>query len=308
MKTNLNCTVILLSYNSNRVTDICLSRLEKAAAYCEAKLGNKVTMVVVDNGSHDGSAAMIRKKHPRVKLMALKKNVGYAAGNNLAMEKVKTPFILLMNSDTYIKKEDIYKSFVKMQEYPEADVLVSRWTPGDGIFHNYGGYLPTPLRIIQWSFGLESVPVLKKYVHKIYSYNSDFYTREGEMQWCPPCFMLLKQHVYTKTKGFDPKLWFHMVDVEWCYRMREKGFRIHFTPTIQVVHLGGASSKGLDNELLRDNFKGLLHFTRKHFPKNAPTVAFFVRLGLQIRAFFYSLLGKHELSHVYSSISRSIHV
>jgi GT2 family glycosyltransferase len=308
MKTALDTTIILLSYNSKDVTDTCLRKLKPAVAYSEKRLQNTITIIVVDNGSHDGSAAMIRKKYPHVRLKALKENIGYAAGNNLAMREVKTPFILLMNSDVYIEKADLFKTLSHMQTLPDADVLVSRWVREDQIFYKYGGYLPTPLRIILWSFGCETLPLVNKFFHKIYSYNADFYNHEGEMEWCPPSFMLLRREVYTKTKGFDPKLWFHMVDVEWCQRMKKSGFTIHFTPTVQVLHIGGASSKGLEKHLLLDNFKGLMYFCRKHYPKSTKRVAFFVRLGLKLRTAFYTGAGMRDLARTYASVARELTV
>lgn len=306
MNSKIDCTIILLSYNSLKVTDICLTKLKEAADYSSKTLGNKIKVVVVDNGSKDGSVEMIEKKHPFVHLMALKENVGYAAGNNLAMKTADTPYILLMNSDTYIKKDSIAKSLQAIDSKTNCDVLVSRWTTQDGIFHTYGGHLPTPLKIILWSFGFESLPIIKYFLHRIYAYNPKFYIKEGRMEWCPPCFMLLKRNVYTLTDGFDEKLWFHMVDVEWCKRMKQKGLNICFTPAIEVMHLGGASSKESKNSLMSDNFKGLMHYCRKHYPKSTSIVALVVKFGLQVRSLIFYSLGKKELATTYRIIASEI--
>jgi N-acetylglucosaminyl-diphospho-decaprenol L-rhamnosyltransferase len=307
MNSSLDCTIVILSYNSSAVTDVCLGKVEAAVEYSAKILGNAVKIVVVDNGSVDDSVEMIRKKHPTVQLQALKKNIGYASGNNVAMKAAKTPYILLMNSDTYIEKDSLVKSFQYMASKSECDVVVSRWVPADGIFYKYGGYLPTPIRIILWAFGFESIPIIKNFIHCIYSYNSDFYDREGKMEWCPPCFFLLKKKVYELTDGFDEKLFFHMVDVEWCHRIRENKLTICYTPNIQVVHLGGASSKDIQHNLLRDNFKGLTHFCRKHYLESLRMVIFFLRIGLKIRARFYSIIGKAALAKIYSDIASDLH-
>lgn len=307
MRSGSDCTIVILSYNSLGVTDICLSKVRDAMTNCIETLGNDIRVVVVDNGSKDGSADMIREKYPFVDLIALDENIGYAAGNNLAMKTADTPYILLMNSDTYIERDSILKSMRKMEKGKGMfDVLVSRWTTDDGVFHNYGGHLPTPTRIILWALGFESYPIIRNFLRKIYSYNSVFYDREGFMQWCPPCFMLIKRKVYSLTGGFDEKLWFHMVDVEWCKRMREKGLNIFFTPEIEVIHLGGASSKGMDESLMSDNFKGLMHYCRKHFPSDVRTVAIAVKFGLRIRSILYFLMGKRNLAATYGKISTEV--
>ncbi len=308
MPSKQDCTIILLSYNSLEVTDICLTKLKEAVSYCTEILKNDIQVIVVDNGSKDGSVDMIKEKHPFVHLIALEENIGYAAGNNLAMKTVETTYILLMNSDTYVKKDSIVTSLQKIESEKGCDVLVSRWVTEDGVFHNYGGYLPTPLRIISWAFGLESFPIIKNFIHKIYSYNSGFYNKEGRMEWCPPCFMTLRKKVYTLTDGFDDKLWFHMVDVEWCKRMSQKGFTILFTPTVEVVHLGGASSKGLEASLIGDNFKGLMHYCRKHYPKDVRLVAFVVKFGLKVRSLLYSVMGEKDLAKTYELASSDIKI
>lgn len=68
-------------------------------------LGNKVETIVVDNGSTDGSPEMIKEKNKWVKLIASKTNKGFAKGNNIGMSKAKYDFILLINSDTFLRKK-----------------------------------------------------------------------------------------------------------------------------------------------------------------------------------------------------------
>jgi N-acetylglucosaminyl-diphospho-decaprenol L-rhamnosyltransferase len=300
--TRLDCTIIILSYNSLAVTDTCLAKVRSAIRQSSRVLENHIKVIVVDNGSVDGSPRMIRQKYPWVKLIALKTNIGYAAGNNLAMKMADTPYLLLMNSDTYIETDSITKALNRIIRAPHCDIVVGRCVYANGVLQKYGGFLPTPLRIILWSFGFESLPLLKKYLPKIYGFEDNYYTREGFMEWCPPCFFLLKAEVYKSTSGFDEHLWFHMVDAEWCHRIHQRGFRICFTPNIQVVHLGGASSKGLEYNLVKDNFKGLIHFCRIHYPGSLHLVLLFLKIGLTMRRYFYFLAGNKNLSGLYQSI------
>jgi GT2 family glycosyltransferase len=132
---SMDCTIILLSYNSLDITDTCLEKLGVAVSHCQKVIGNKLKVIVVENGSKDGSAQMIQRKYKWVHLIALKENIGFAAGNNLAMKTVNTPYILLMNSDTYVEKDSLEKTFKQMQKKAGVcDVLASRWTQEDKIF------------------------------------------------------------------------------------------------------------------------------------------------------------------------------
>jgi GT2 family glycosyltransferase len=304
MKTNLDCTIIFLSYNSREVTDTCLRRLQAAVIHSEKNLRNNIQILVVDNASKDGSIEMIKKKYPRVKLFALKKNIGYSAGNNLAMKKASTPYILLMNSDTYVMKDSVTKIISKMIQKKECDVLVSRYSAKKEIFENHGGHLPTPLRYILWSFGFESIPYFNHFFKKVYSMNRDFYNGQGYMEWYSPCFMLIKRKVFDLTKGYDENLWFHMVDVEWFKRIYDKKLLLYYTPDIHVIHLGGASSKGIEISLIEDNFKGVMYYFKKHYPKKTRIVVFFLKQGLIIRSIFYFLAGKYKVALAYFTSSR----
>jgi GT2 family glycosyltransferase len=97
-----------------------------------------------------------------------------------------------------------------------------------------------------------------------------------------------------------------MVDAEWCHRIHQKKFVIRFTPTVQVVHLGGASSKDIQGTLMRDNFKGLTHFCRKHYPESVRLVVEIVRVGLTMRSILYTVLGNRALGTTYKTIAQEI--
>lgn len=309
MKQNLDCTIIFLSFNSRLVTDTCLKKLKISIDYARSKLQNKIDVIVVDNASIDKSAEMILRKYTYAKLIALKNNIGYSAGNNLAMSKAKTPYILLMNSDTYVYKDSLKKIISTLATNAKKyDVLVSRYSSRKSEHENHGGYLPTPLRLILWSLGFESIPFIKKYLKKIYALNKDNYYSEGFVEWYSPCFMLIKRKVYEKTQGYDEKLWFHMVDVEWCKRIKDCGFKMYYVPDIYVKHLGGASSKGIEYKLLRDNFRGVLYYLRKHYPGKLFIVGIFLKAGLMVRGVFYMLAGKINLAKAYLAISVSLKI
>src|SRR3989344_8852417 len=111
-------SVVILSFNTKKITDECLTRVERAAA--EAKKSRlKVETIVVENGSIDRSAEMILKKYPWVKLVRPGRNAGFAAGNNLGMKAARGKYILLINTDTFLEKETLEEAVSYMTRYPE---------------------------------------------------------------------------------------------------------------------------------------------------------------------------------------------
>lgn len=185
---NQDCTIIILSYNTNEVTDICLKKAEASKAHCEKNPGNSIKIVVVDNGSHDGSVEMIRKKHPETELISLPENIGYPKGNNLAMKDASTPFILLLNDDAYLNEDTIQRALEFMDRKQPCDALCVRLTYPDGGFQPFGGSLPTPLKTIFWNFGLGSAPIIKHFISPIYQYDPGYFKKEQRMEWCSTGF------------------------------------------------------------------------------------------------------------------------
>ena len=300
---NQNCTIIILSYNTKDITDTCLRKAKAAAAYSKKILGNEITIVVVDNNSQDGSCEMIKKKYSDVHSMFLAENVGCSRGNNLAMVEVSTPFILLLNSDAYLNKDTLEKSLEYMANNQSCDVLCVRQIYRDGRFQPFGGSLPTPWRTIFWTLGIESLPVIKHFIHPIYQYTPSFFDKEQHMEWCSTAFFMLRKKVYEKTGGFDESLFLFVEDMEWCKRIKDNHFAICYTPSISIVHLGGSTSKKLSQiVLLERHTEGMLYFHKVHYPRSLRCISRFLFAGMMLRAAFYAVIGKNEKAKAYKKI------
>lgn len=300
---NNNCTIIILSFNEKDVTDTCLEKTEIAARYSKKMLGNEIEIVVVDNGSRDGSCEMIEDKHPGVKLVSLPENVGYPRGNNLAMKEADTPYILLLNNDSYLKEETVKNALEYIEKKPSCDALCVKLTYPDGSFQPYGGNLPTPWRTLCWTFGIESLPLIKHLVRPIYQYTPSFFDKEQEMEWCTTGFFLMKKKIYDATKGFDERLFLYMEDVEWCKRMKESHFKICYTPSIDIVHLGGFTCKKMSKgTLLQRHVEGMLHFHKVHYPGTFGIISRCLLAGMMLRAFFYVIIRQPEKANAYREV------
>ena len=301
MGKNVDCTVVILSFNTRTITDTCIRKAEHSARYCQKKLQNNVSIIVVDNASQDGTVESITKNHKNVRLIAMKKNVGVAKGYNEGMKAAKTPFILIINSDAYLNEDTLYKSLLYMQEHPSCGALMAKVLNAKDQTVAYGGHLPTPLNTISWLLGLESMPFVKRHIKRIYTYNKDFYQNEGIMEWVPTCFLFLRKEVYQQTKGHDEKMFLYMEDVEWCKRIHDSGFTICYNPKITATHLGGESTaKKLDySYLLTNQTKGMKFYHKKHYPTFYPVILVFLYLGFSLRAMLYWTKGENVIAKAY---------
>jgi N-acetylglucosaminyl-diphospho-decaprenol L-rhamnosyltransferase len=291
--TPLDLSIIILSFNNADIIDECLTRTEASAEISTAKHHHKIEIIVVDNGSKDGSLAIIKTKHPKVKLIELPENIGPARGNNIGLKAATSPYLLLINSDTFLDKNSLADIFDYIAVNNDWGVLTVKLVFGDGRFQAFGGFLPTPLRTIFWTLGIESLPIIKNLILPFYQYNQQFYQTEQTFGWAANSFFLIKRNVYEKTLGLDNRMFVHMEDVEWCQRIVNAGYKIHYTPEITVTHLGGKSTKKFDEfSLLQQHLAGLKYFHTKHYPLTWFIVKIFLKLGLILRASYFYITGK----------------
>ncbi|OGM63143.1 hypothetical protein A3A52_03525 [Candidatus Woesebacteria bacterium RIFCSPLOWO2_01_FULL_39_14] len=336
--------IVILSYNTKAITDKCLAGVLVAKEFCEEKLKNKVKVTAIDNASLDGSTDMIEKKYPWVNLIRSKTNLGFAKGNNLGMSGVKTPYILLLNSDVFLGKDTLIKALNYFYKNKSCDILSVRFRYPDGRFQPSGGYSPTPLKTFAWMMGIDSVPYIRKILKPIHIWDESFYSsfektppfqggdesnlicrpllevkpallarggrhkNERILEWASGAFFLLKRDVYEKTGGFDENMFLYMEDIEWCKRIKDKGFRICFTPEIAVVHLAGASSKNNIKNQLMSQMRGLLFFHKKHYPDKLKFTRLAIRIGLLLRYILFKIIGKTEVSGAYLNAYHNLHI
>jgi GT2 family glycosyltransferase len=294
--TDLDLTIIVLSYNTKEITDECLMRVKKASQAAEKDLGNKIQTIVVDNASEDGSAEMIKKKHSWVRLIESVVNSGFSGGNNLAMKEVKTPFILLLNSDAYIEEDTLVKALEYFQKNPECSGLGCKLEFADGRFQPSAGFLPNPLNTMLWISGLS---LLGLDAHPIHPRDKSFFAKEKKVDWVMGAFLLIKKEVYDKTGGFDESIFMYGEEVEWCKRIKDNGFDIYYVPSFAITHLDKASSQFMLEKPLLNEIKGIVRFFKQHYKAQYWWVKLVMRVSLMLRILAFSLLGNGQRRRAY---------
>ena len=302
-------SVVTASYNTREITDKCLKYLGRAVEHAKRE-GYEVEVIVVDNGSKDGSAEMIAKKYPWVKLAVSKVNTGFSGGNNIGMKRSRGKYILLLNLDAFVKKETLVECLEYMEGKGRCDVMGVRLLNKDGSLQATAGYLPTPVNTLQWLLGLDVVdeyPVVWRLAGKaIHPRNSGFFVREREVGWIMGAFMFMKREVYEKTGGFDEKIFMYMEEVEWCKRMKDKGFSIRYVPRMTVTHLGQASS-GFDlrKPLIRE-MEVLPYYLAKHYPEWVGVIKLAMKAGVGLRWLAFGILGQKKRADIYREMLGAI--
>jgi len=291
-------SVIILSFNTKDITNKCLGKLYLAKKAADKQM-IETEVIVLDNASSDGSVEMIRNKHPWVKLIVSRQNTGFAKGNNIAMQEASSEYFLLLNSDAFVEKLTLVKAVNYFEKHPEVDVLGCRLNYPDGTFQPSAGELPGPNNIATWLLGLELIPATYRFLSPIHPKNISYFSRDREVGWVMGSFMMLRRKVYEKTKGFDENFFMYTEEVEWCKRIKKAGFKIFYTPSFSVVHIGKASSKFVETTPLVREMTGMKLFFKKHHPDYLAFLSLLIWFSSVLRLIVFGLFGKKEKARAY---------
>lgn len=283
-------SVSIVSYNTSGLLEKTLKRLEDQDM-------KRPEVWVVDNQSSDGSAEMVKKKFPWVKLIEPGKNLGFGAGQNLALKKIKSPFVLLLNPDTEFSNDALSKMVKFMNENPECGIAGSKLVDQKGRLVSNGGYLPTGIPLLSWLFNLDKFGLPSFHMD-----SEDFYKGKNA-GWIGGTFMVIRKEVLEKAGYFNEDYFMYFEDVDLCYRAQKKGFKVLYNPDVEVVHYSGASSEDPRLTQWLGEFKGLLIFSYKNM---GSLYGFFVRimvvLAILLRIVFFAIMGKLDYSKTYTKI------
>lgn len=283
-------SVSIVSYNTRDLLEKTLKRLDQQDI-------KRPEVYIVDNQSSDGSAEVVKKKFPRVKLIESDKNLGFGAGQNLALKKIDSPLILLLNPDTEFSTDALSKMVKFMDENPECGIGGSKLVDQKGRLVSNGGYLPFGIPLLSWLFNLDKLGLPSFHMD-----SEDFYKAKNA-GWIGGTFMVIRKEVLEKAGYFNEDYFMYFEDVDLCYRARKKGFKVLLNPDLEVMHLSGASSKDPRFTQWLGEFKGLLIFSYKNVGfLYGVFVQTMVVLAVLLRIIFFAILGKLDYSKTYIKI------
>ncbi len=234
-----NITVIIVNYNTADLVCGCLESVLGQREFIEK-------IIVVDNGSTDGSREMIEKKFPEVFLIKPEKNLGFAKANNLALSHAKGKYIYFLNPDTKVFANALQKMEEFMDSHPDTGLAGTR--------------ILNPDKSLQ-----ESVEM--RYPGQKYA-DKKFYGLPGKIAWVSGASMIARKDVIDRVGGFDENFFLYGEEVDLCLGIRKKGFAIGFIEDAVIIHWGGQSERGnMPAEVWEKKFNAELLFYKKHYPE-----------------------------------------
>jgi GT2 family glycosyltransferase len=259
-------SVIILCWNSDQTISKCLDALA-AQTYKDFEI------ILVDNGSSVPITSELVERYPylRINFYPLEKNLGFAGGNNFAVSKVKTDYIVLLNADAFPKPdwiENIYQGVIKYPGSFFATKQINANQPDrlDGTGDVY--------HITGW--------VWRK------SYNtlvSDYVDREGEVFSACGAAAVFPTLAFREVNGFDDEYFSYLEDIDLGFRLRLKGYRCIYLPAAIVFHVGSGSTSRRSDLAVYYSQRNLVWT----FIKDMPGIWVWVLAPLHILANFFMI-------------------
>jgi N-acetylglucosaminyl-diphospho-decaprenol L-rhamnosyltransferase len=271
-------SVVIVNWNSGRLLEGCVRSLFRYAAGCE--------IIIVDNASVDSSLRFAAEAGKDLFILYNKKNVGFAAGNNLGWRASKGDKILFLNPDT----ECLPESVSRLEQTLATDKTI--WAAGGQLIHP-GGKSQSRFNVRKFpSIGTVAAEML--FIDEIWPSNPwsgvncpiNRTLAADVDQPAAACLMVVRAGL-EYIGGFDEEYrpaWFE--DVDLCRRIRNQGFRIQYQPGARFLHHGGYSLEHLSRQDFLEIFHtNQIRYFKKHYGfKTAERVRHLVSLGLILRS------------------------
>ena len=246
---NVDLSIIIVSYNTIKDILPCIKSVY------ESGFTVSLEIIVVDNGSSDNSLEAITEHFPDVQIIESGYNAGYAGGNNIGYKYSKGRNILFLNPDTIINKAALDHMVCLADSSSECGALGPKVLNRDGSLQKSCYLSPALSRSISSVLFLDYLPFWESITGIKTNYTLDEQAHEMEVDCVSGCCLLVKRKALEDAGAFDESYWMYGEEAELCERIREKGYKIIFTPAASIVHLGGASTDD-------HSFKMRLHVER----------------------------------------------
>lgn len=279
-----NLTIVIVNFNGGEYLLCCLESLEKAKE--KISFGTWV----VDNASTDGSLEKARQKFPKIKYLENSQNLGFGAANNLALRKINTKYVLLLNPDSQVLPETIPYMVNFMDRSQDVGVATCRMEKEDGSIDwaSHRGF-PSPLASFLYFFGNDS----------LYHLTNQDMSKPHEVDAIAGAFFMVRKSVLDKVGLFDEDFFLYAEDLDLCFRVKQAGYTIMYVPDVKIIHYKGVTSgiKKHSREISTATYESqerafnsfyetMKIFYQKHLAKKYPFfINWLVYLGINLKWF-----------------------
>jgi len=227
----MDISIVIVNYKTKELVVDCVKSIFSEGSDLSLEV------IIVDNNSDDGSIEefkKLQKKNAKIKLIANDNNAGYAKANNQGIKIAKGNYILLLNSDTLVKKGSLGIMVAFAEKTADAGVVGVRLLNADGSLQPSCFHFPTVKNaILEYFFGQKGL--FDKYAPKG--------NKPVVVDAVVGASFLITPEAINQVGLLDERYWAYFEDIDYCRQVGKKGLKVYYLPKVEIIHYHGASFK-----------------------------------------------------------------
>lgn len=289
----IDLSIIIVSYNTSEFLKKCLRSIFESGFDHD-----RFEVIVVDNASSDNTGFVMKKDFPKVDFIQNKKNVGFSIANNIGLRNATGQYILFLNPDTEVRSQTLQRMVEFMDEYKDIGAATCKVQLSTGELDDaaHRGF-PTPWNSFAHFSGLSKLFPRSKLFNGYHLGYVDL-DKIHEIDACAGAFMMVRRSAGEQVGWWDEDFFFYGEDLDFCYRLKEKNWKVYYVPDVSILHHKGVSggikkhSQHLttaDTETKKRaqkaRFEAMRIFYEKHYENKYPKlITWIIMKGINIKS------------------------
>jgi GT2 family glycosyltransferase len=270
-------SVIIVSWNAKHYLLDCLRSLNSSAP------GKNIQIIVVDNASTDGSPEAVEEDFPAVHLVRNETNRGFAAANNIGIERSTGKYVCLINSDVVVLENCLEQLCDYMDTNPAIGMLGPRILNPDMTLQSSCRRFPTLWNNFCTATGISRLFGQTSFLsgeHMLF-FKHDVVRRVNVLVGC---FLMVRREALNQVGLLDERFFIYAEDIDWSKRFWDAGWEVVFFPNAQAIHYRGGSSSNAPARFAIEQNKAMLQYWNKyHRPASQFAILFIIALSHILR-------------------------
>lgn len=243
-------SILLITWNGRRLLAGCLKSLEFLMRR------DDVEIIVVDNGSEDGTMRFLETDYPQITTIALSENHGVAYARNRALERAKGRYLWILDNDTELTESVAEGMLRYMDEHPQVGLAGCRLVDADGLVQESCKRYP--------GIGEKFKNILHYHGYR-YAYGLEKMASDFEPEYLIGACQLIRREAYEAAGPLDEKIFYGPEDADFCLRVRQAGYHLAYLPEYTILHhCQRITRRSILSPISRKHVRGLVHLYLKY--------------------------------------------
>lgn len=258
----VDVSIVITSYKSKPFLEDCIDSVIGSIKK------HSYEIIVVDDASNDGTEDVVRRKYPQIKYIKNPGNLGYVRSNNIGMRSAIGKYLLSLNNDTVVKDEAIDKLTEFMDKERTLGAVGPKLLNSDGTVQlQCRRGFPNPFNSLAYFFGLSRLfPKSRLFSSYLLTCLDD--SSLAEVDSLCGAAMMIRREVIDKVGYMDESYVMYGDDIDWCYRIKQAGYKVYYLPDAEIIHFGGrGGSRKQSYRNIYEFHRAMAVFYHKHQSK-----------------------------------------